>query len=130
MGAQEAPAEEQPAAKEVAPSTQGAPKAKAKGGGRRAALRILRENVETLGKDVASFRKSHEVSSKKVDKELASIRNDISALKSHISKEGAQARAKREALLTKILQKLNAPKPKIAAPKKKAAPAKKSKGKK
>jgi hypothetical protein len=103
-----------------------APKPKSKGGGRRAALRILREDVDSLGKDVASFRKAHDVSSKKLEKQVASLRNDITALKSHIAKEGAHARAKREVLLTKILAKLNAPKPK-SAPKKKA---KKSKGKK
>ncbi|MDG6906622.1 MAG: hypothetical protein JRN20_12650 [Nitrososphaerota archaeon] len=101
-------------------------KSKSKSGGRRAALRILRENVDSLGKDVASFRKAQEASSKKLEKQIAALRSDISALKSHIAKDGAHARAKREQLLTKILAKVNASKPK-AAPKKKA---KKSKGKK
>ena len=122
---EEAPVTETPTEEPVVESAPAA-RPKSKGGGRRAALRILRENVDSLGKDVASFRKAHEVSSKKLEKQVASLRSDISALKSHIAKEGAHARAKREVLLTKILAKLNAPKPK-AAPKKKA---KKSKGKK
>jgi len=120
MGA-ESSGMEQPAA-EAAPAT----KPKSKGGGRRAALRILREDVGSLGKDVASFRKAHDVSTKKLEKQVESLRSEVASLKSHIAKEGAHARAKREALLSKILAKLNAPKPK-SAPKKKA---KKSKGKK
>ncbi len=96
-----------------------APKTKSKTGGRRAALRILRESVDDLGKDLSSFRKNHEVSSKKLEKQVASLRSEVAALKSHITKEGVHARAKQEALLTKILAKVNAPKA-AAAPKKKA----------
>lgn len=117
---------ESPATEEPVATTTPAPKPKSKGGGRRAALRILREDVNSLGKDVTNFRKAHDVSSKKLEKQIASLRSDIAALKSHIAKEGAHAREKREVLLTKILARLNAPKPK-PAPKKKA---KKSKGKK
>ena len=121
MGA-ESPGMEQAAAPEAAP----APKPKSRGGGRRAALRILRENVDSLGKDISSFTKSHAVSSKKLEKQVSSLRSEVAALKSHIAKDGAHARAKQEALLSKILAKLNAPKAK-SRPKKKA---KKSKGKK
>ncbi len=106
-------------------ATQVAPKPKSKkAGGRRAALRILREEVDSLGKDIAGFRKSHEAASKKLEKQVAGLHGEVAALKSHIAKEGAHARVKQDALLSKILAKLNAPKPK-AAPKKK-----KSKGKK
>jgi hypothetical protein len=97
-----------------------------KSGGRRAALRILREDVDSLGKDITSFRKTHELSSKKLEKQVTSLRSEVASLKSHIAKEGAHARKKQEVLLTKILSRLNAPKAK-SAPKKKA---KKSKGKK
>ena len=120
MGA-ESSGMEQPAAEAAA-----APKPKSRGGGRRAALRILRENVDSLGKDIAGFRKSHEISTKKLEKQVSSLRSEVAALKSHIAKDGARARTKQEALLSKILAKLNAPKAK-SQPKKKA---KKSKGKK
>ncbi|MHB8567164.1 MAG: hypothetical protein ACYC7D_11600 [Nitrososphaerales archaeon] len=101
-----------------------------RGGGRRAALKIIRQNVETVSKDLSSFRKNHEVSSKKLEKQVASLRNDLNALKSYISKESARARSKQEASFSKILAKLNTPKPKAKkAPKKKTAKSK-SKGKK
>ena len=102
-------------------------KPKAKVGGRRAALRILRENVDTVSKDLASFRKNHEVSSKRMEKQLASLRNEVTSLKSFISKENARARTKQEALLNKIHAKISAPKAKSPRPK---VAAKKSKGKK
>ena len=100
------------------------PKAK-KTSGRRAALRIVREEVDSLGKEIASFRKGQDAASKKLEKQIAGLHSEVAALKSHIAKEGAHARAKQDALLSKILAKLNTPKAK-AAPKKK----KKSKGKK
>jgi hypothetical protein len=106
-----------------------APEAKTKAkrtGGRRAALRILREEVNSLGKEISGFRKSHEANSTKLEKQVAGLRSEVAALKSHIAKEGARARTKQEALLSKILAKVNAPKPKAKAPKK----TKKSKGKK
>jgi hypothetical protein len=120
----EAPAEE-------AETTEVAAKQKTKGGGRRAALKIIRQNVESVSKDLSSFRKTHEVSSKKLEKQIASLRNDLNALKSYISKESARARSKQEASFSKIISKLSAPKaaPKKAA-KKKPASKPKSKSKK
>jgi hypothetical protein len=116
-------------AESAAPSVS---KPKAKGGGRRAALRILRENVDSVSKDLASFRKNHEVTSKRLDKQVSSLRNEVASLKSFISKENARARGKQEAILTRVIAKLNEKKPKAAggAKSKKKATPKKSKGKK
>lgn len=47
--------------------------------GRRTQLRIVRENIQSLSKDVGSFRKSHEVNIKSLDKQLTSLRKDLSA---------------------------------------------------
>jgi hypothetical protein len=47
--------------------------------GRRTQLRIVRENIQSLSKDVGSFRKSHEVSAKSLEKQLASLRRDLTA---------------------------------------------------
>ncbi len=99
---------------EEAGAPAGAEEAKPKttrGGGRRAALKIIRQNVESVSKDLTSFRKTHEASSKKLEKQVASLRNDLNALKSYISKESAKARSKQEASFSRILSKLNAPKP-------------------
>jgi len=116
------------AAESVASS---ASKTKSKGGGRRAALRILRENVDSVSKDLAGFRKTHEASSKKLDKQVSSLRNEVASLKSFISKENARSKAKQEALLNKVITKVNEQKSKVAAvrAKRKAAP-KKPRGKK
>ncbi len=109
-----------------------APK-KPKMGGRSAALRIIRENVERVNKELSSFRKTHDASSKKLEKQVAALRSEIAALKSHIARENARAREKTESLHSKILAKLNSQKsskPSVSAPRKKSAPKKKSKGKK
>lgn len=117
-------------AESAAPS---AAKPKAKGGGRRAALRILRENVDNVSKDLASFRKNHEANSKRLEKQVASLRSEVTSLKSFISKENARAKGKQEALLNRIITKMNEKKPKAPAapkPKKKSPPKKTAKGKK
>jgi hypothetical protein len=91
-----------------------APKAKSKSGGRRAALRILRENVDGVSKDLSSFRKTHEVSSKRLEKQVSSLRNEVASLKSYISKENARARSKEEAYRNRILSRLNTQKTKAS----------------
>ncbi len=110
-----------------------ASKSKSKSGGRRAALRILRENVDSVSKDLASFRKNHEANSKRLEKQVSSLRNEVTSLKSFISKENARTKGKQEVLLNRVLTKLNEKKPKLAADVAKAkrkVAAKKSKGKK
>ena len=47
--------------------------------GRRTQLRIVRENLQSLSKDVGRFRKSHEVSVKGLEKQLASLRKELGA---------------------------------------------------
>ena len=47
------------------------------GEGRRTQLRIVRENIHSLSKDVGSFRKSHEVSIKSLEKQLTSLRKEL-----------------------------------------------------
>ena len=119
--------EESYATETESPKPAQSPKPKAKKTtGRRAALRILREEVGSLGKEIVTFRMSMDASSKKLEKQVASLQSEVAALKSHIAKEGVRARTKQEALLTKILARVNAPKPKPKATKK----TKKSKGRK
>ena len=105
--------------------------------GRRTQLRILKENIQSLSKDVGNFRKSHEAgtkrlekqvatlrnelaahthahlskrheaSTKRLEKEVATLRNELAALKSDIAKDAARSRAKQEAILSKILAKVS-----------------------
>ena len=56
-------------------ATQAGPKVE----GRRTQLRILRENIQSLSKDVGNFRKSHEVSTKRLEKRVASLRSELTA---------------------------------------------------
>jgi prefoldin subunit 5 len=45
--------------------------------GRRTQLRILRENIQSLSKDVGNFRKSHEGSTKRLEKQVVSLRKEL-----------------------------------------------------
>jgi len=56
-------------------STQAAPQVE----GKRTQLRIIRENVETLSSDIGNFRRSHELSTKKLEKQVATLRSELAA---------------------------------------------------
>lgn len=45
--------------------------------GRRTQLRILREGIQSLSKDVGNFWKSHEGSSKRLEKQVIALRNEL-----------------------------------------------------
>ncbi len=47
--------------------------------GRRTQLKIVRENIHSLSKDVGNFRKSHEVGIKKLEKQVAALRSELAA---------------------------------------------------
>jgi hypothetical protein len=47
--------------------------------GRRTQLRIVRENIQSLSRDVGSIRKSHEVSIKSLEKQVTSLRKELAA---------------------------------------------------
>jgi len=47
--------------------------------GRRTQLRILKENIQSLSKDVGNFRKSHEGGTKRLEKQVATLRNELAA---------------------------------------------------
>jgi uncharacterized protein YukE len=49
------------------------------GEGRRTQLRIVRENIQSLSRDVGRFRKSHEASAKSLEKQVASLRKELAA---------------------------------------------------
>lgn len=67
---QEAPAQ----ATEISETPQAPPQAVE---GRRTQLKIVRETVQSLSRDVGSFRKSHELSTKKLEKQVASLRKEL-----------------------------------------------------
>lgn len=47
--------------------------------GRRTQLRILREHIQSLSRDVGNFRKSHEGSAKRLEKQVATLRDELAA---------------------------------------------------
>lgn len=71
--------EEMPMAEAAEPSmAPAAPKA----GGKRTQLKVMRERVLSLTKEVGDFRKSHEVSAKKLEAGMASLRKDLEHIRS------------------------------------------------
>ena len=70
--------------------------------GRRTQLRILRENIQSLSKDVANFRKSHEGSTKRLEKQVATLRNELAA---HARSKGVGNLSKGHEASTKRLEK-------------------------
>jgi hypothetical protein len=95
------PNEETPAvqAPEVSSVTTPAPP---QAGGRRTQLKIVRESLESLSKDVESFRRSHEASTKKVEAHLASLRKE---LVTHIHSKDLGEHVKSHEADTKRLEK-------------------------
>ncbi len=74
---------------------------------RRTQLKVIRENVESLSRDVVKFRKNHAVSSKRLEKQVASLQRDFASLKRDIAKDAARTRAKQEKMLSRILAKVS-----------------------
>jgi septal ring factor EnvC (AmiA/AmiB activator) len=70
------PSEETPTAQAPEVSSV-APPAPPRAGGRRTQLKIVRENIRSLSKELGSFRKSHELSTKKLEAHMATLRKDL-----------------------------------------------------
>lgn len=86
-------------------------------GGKRTQLRIIREDIQSLSKDVGRFRKSQEASTKRLEKQVVSLRNELAVLKSHIAKDAAKSRTKQDATLARILAKVSAKPSRRVSPK-------------
>jgi exonuclease VII large subunit len=76
--------------------------APAKVGRRRAQLKIVRESIQSLSRDVENFRKSHEASTKKLEAHLASLRKELAT---HIRSKDLGVHVKSHAAETKRLEK-------------------------
>lgn len=70
--------------------------------GRRTQLRILRENIQSLSKDVGNFWKSHEGSTKRLEKQVATLRNELAA---HARSKGVGNLSKSHEASTKRLER-------------------------
>jgi len=75
---------------------------------KRTQLRIVRENIDTLSRNVGKFRKSHELSTKKLEKQIVSLRGDLASMEKRIAKDAEKSRKKQEAALSRILAKVSA----------------------
>jgi uncharacterized membrane protein len=86
--------EQMPVAEAAEPSvTPAVPKV----GGKRTQLKVVRERVQSLTKEVGDFRKSHEVSTKKLEAGVASLRRDLEKIRTkdlggHIKGHGADTK--------------------------------------
>ncbi len=72
----------------------------------------------TRSKTLENHAKSQDASNKKLEKQVATLRAELAAVKASIAKDAARSRAKEEATLARILAKVSA-KPKSAKPAKK-----------
>ncbi len=118
-----------------------APKARPKAEGRRTQLRRVSDSLQILSNEVGRFRKSHEVSSKsleaqvaalrkeftahirskdsgghakaheRLEKQITLLRSDMASLKTLMAKEAAKSRAREEAALSRIIAKVKASRP-------------------
>jgi len=86
-----------------------------KAGGKRTQLKVMRERVQSLTKEVGDFRKSHEVSTKKLEAGVASLRKDLAHVRSkdigeHLKGHGADTKhlQKQVATLRKDLASMKA----------------------
>ena len=70
--------------------------------GRRTQLKIVRENIYSLSREIANFRKRHDVSIKKLEKHLAVLRSELAP--TALSKEVGSFR-KSHAVSTKRIEK-------------------------
>lgn len=50
--------------------------------GRRTQLRIVKENIKSLSKEIGNFRKSHEVNAKRLEEQIASLRKELTHARS------------------------------------------------
>ena len=106
------PKEETPMVETAEPGMAPAP---TKAGGKRTQLKVMRERVQSLTKDVGDFRKSHEVSTKKLETGMASLRKDLAHVRSkdigeHLRGHGADTKKleKQVAALRKDLASMKA----------------------
>jgi vacuolar-type H+-ATPase subunit I/STV1 len=70
--------------------------------GRRTQLKIVRENLQSLSSDVVEFRRSHEASVRKLEKQVTALKNELRA--QTVSKDVGSFRKSHEAS-TKRLEK-------------------------
>jgi hypothetical protein len=88
------PKEETPMVESAEPGIAPAP---TRAGGKRTQLKVMRERVQSLTKEIGDFRKSHEVSTRKLEADLASLRKDLAHVRTrdidkHLKGHGADTR--------------------------------------
>jgi hypothetical protein len=81
--------------------------------GRRTQLKIVRENVESLSRDVGNFRRSHEASIKKLEKQVSVLRKELAA--QSVSKDLGSFRKNHDAVNKKLERQVATMRSEIAA---------------
>ncbi len=81
--------------------------------GRRTQLKIVRENIDSLSRDVGSFRKNHQASIKKLEKQVAALRSELSA--QTLSRDVGSLRKSHEASAKRLEKQVAALRNELAA---------------
>lgn len=89
-----------------------------------AQMAIIRKDMAThvRAKDLSAHFKGHQADTKRLEKQITSLRSELTSLRGEMAKEAAKSRAREEAVLSRIAAKVKASKP---AKKAQAKPAKK-----
>ena len=76
-----------------------------------AQVSALRKDLATHvhSKDLAIHSKSHEADTKRLEKQITTLRGELALLKGQMAKEAAKSRAREEAVLSRIIAKVKAP---------------------
>ncbi len=72
--------------------------------GRRTQLKIVRENIDSLSRDVGNFRSSHAASIKRLEKQVAALRSELAATK--LSKDVGSFRKSHDASAKRLEKQL------------------------
>ena len=89
------PASSMTEATTASPGADAAAQTPTQGEGRRTQLKIVRENLEYLSRDIGNFRSSHTASIKRLEKQVAALRSEVAATK--LSKDVGSLRKSHDA---------------------------------
>jgi hypothetical protein len=101
---------------ERAPKKPCRPQVRARGpvlSGKRTQLKLVRENIQSLSKDVGNLGKNHEASIKKLEKQVAALRSDLAA--QSVSKDVGSFRKSHEASAKRLEKQVTTLRSDVAA---------------
>ncbi len=107
------PASSMTEATTASPGADAAAQTPTQGEGRRTQLKIVRENLEYLSRDIGNFRSSHTASIKRLEKQVAALRSEVAATK--LSKDVGSLRKSHDASAKRLEKQVATLRAEVAA---------------